>query len=47
MTELPEGRITAGKLQADELQIQLGEPVAANTPAHIETTIVNHKLNRH
>ena len=38
MTDILEGRITAGKLQSDELQIHLGEPAAAataNTPAHI------------
>ena len=49
MTDIPEGRITAGKLQSDELQIHLGEPAAAataNTPAHIETKIVNPKQNR-
>ena len=40
MTDIPEGRITAGKLQSDELQIHLGEP------AHIETKIVNSKQNR-
>ena len=47
MTELPEGRITSGKLQADELQIQLDEQVAATPPAHTETKIDNHKQNRH
>ena len=31
MTELPEGRITAGKIQVDELQIQLGEQTAEKT----------------
>ena len=49
MTDIPEGRITAGKLQSDELQIHLGEPAAvaiANTPTHIETKIVNPKQNR-
>ena len=29
MTDILEGRITAGKLQSDELQIHLGEPAAA------------------
>ena len=47
MTELPLGRITTGKLQADELQIHLGEPVAVNTPVHTETKIGNLKQNRH
>ena len=48
MTDISEGRITAGKLQSDERQIHLGEPAAAtaNTLAHIETTIVNSKQNR-
>ena len=50
MTDIPEGRTTAGKLQSDELQIHLEEPVAAttaNTPTHIETKIVNPKQNKH
>ena len=47
MTELPEDRITTGKLQADELQIYLGEPVAVNTIAHTETKIGNLMQNRH
>ena len=49
MTDIPEGGITAGKLQSDELQIYLGEPAAAataNTPPHIKTKIVNPKQNR-
>ena len=49
MTDILEGRITASKLQSDELQIQLGEPAAdatANTPAYIETKIVNPKQNK-
>ena len=49
MTDISEGRITAGKLQSDELQIHLGEPAAAtaNTPAHTDTKVVNSKQNRH
>ena len=48
MTDIPEGRITAGKLQSGKLQIHLGELAAAtaNTPAHIETKIINPKQNR-
>ena len=48
MTDIPEGQITAGKLKSDELQIHLGEPAAAtaNSPAYIETKIVNSKQNR-
>ena len=46
MAELPEGRITAGKLQADELQIHLSVIPVANTPAHTDTKIVNSKQNR-
>lgn len=46
MTDIPEGRITAGKLQSDELQIHLGDIPAANTPAHTDTKVVNSKKNR-
>ena len=46
MTELPEGRITAGKIQADELQIQLGEPIAAKTSTPTEAKIVKPNQNR-
>ena len=46
MTELPEGRITAGKIQADELQIQLGEPIAEKTSTPTEAKIVKPNLNR-
>ena len=46
MTELGEGRITAGKIQADELQIHLDEPLAKNTPEQNETKIVNLSQNR-
>ena len=41
MTELPEGRITAGKIQADELQIHLGEPTAEKTLTPTESKIDN------
>ena len=46
MTELPEGRITAGKIQADELQIQLGEASAAKTSTPTEAKIVKPNQNR-
>ena len=46
MTELPEGRITAGKIQADELQIQLGEPIAEKTSAPTDAKIVRPNQNR-
>ena len=46
MTELPEGRITAGKIQADELQIQLGEPIAGKTSTPTEAKIVKPNQNR-
>ena len=46
MAELPEGRITDGKLQSDELQIHLGDIPATNTPAYTYTKIVNSKQNR-
>ena len=46
MTELPEGRITAGKIQADELQIQLGEPIAEKTSTHTEVKIAKPNQNR-
>ena len=46
MTELPEDRITVGKLQANELQIQLGEPPAASTPVQTETKVVKPERNK-
>ena len=46
MTELPEGRITAGKIQADELQIHLGDQPVANAPLNTETKIVKPPQNR-
>ena len=46
MTELPEGRITAGKIQADELQIQLGEPIAETTSTPTKAKIVKPNQNR-
>ena len=49
MTDIPEGRITAGKLQSDELQIHLGEPATAttaNTLAKNETKKDYLKQNR-
>ena len=46
MTELPAGRITAGKIQADELQIQLGEPTAEKTSTPTEAKIVKPNQNR-
>ena len=46
MTDIPEGRITAGKLQSDELQIHLGEPTAEKTSTPTEAKIVKPNLNR-
>ena len=46
MTELPDGRITVGKIQADELQIQLGEPIAKKTTTPTEVKIVKPNQNR-
>ena len=46
MKELPEDRITSGKIQADELQIHLGDPPAANAPAITKNKIVKPKQNR-
>ena len=46
MTELPEGRITAGKIQADELQIQLAGPIAEKTSTPTEVKIVKPNQNR-
>ena len=45
MTELREGRITAGKIQDDQHQINLGEPIS-NKKTHIETKIDNPSRNR-
>ena len=46
MTELPERRITAFKIQADELQSYLGNPPAANAPANTESKIDKPSQNR-
>ena len=46
MTDIPEDRITAGKLQSDELQIHLGEPTAGKTSSPTEAKIVKPNLNR-
>ena len=46
MAELPEGRITAGKIQADELQIFLGEQTAEKISTPTEAKIVKPNLNR-
>ena len=45
MTELPESRITAGRIQVDELQIHLGEPTATKKSKPIEAKIVKPNQN--